>query len=141
MAQNLLIKRTLSFSTRILQQQVPELQIEIISTEPLSKRKKMLLNEYFDMAYAKEGQKLNMAFGINNFLGPNEFQVTIDKKKMKVPHLLEMMAGKHIDAKYVSPPGKPKGGESRIFSVEDSPVYNGVARKLGYKPLKGYQHP
>ena len=58
-----------------------------------------------------------------------------------VPHLFEIIGGLATDARYTSPPGKPKGAESRLFSNVNSSVYEGVARRLGYKPLNGFQHP
>uniref|UniRef100_A0A914I6F8 Aurora kinase n=1 Tax=Globodera rostochiensis TaxID=31243 RepID=A0A914I6F8_GLORO len=48
--------------------------------------------------------------------------------------------GVRLDMYYTHPPGRPHGAESRVWSPHDSPVYNGEARKLGYKTRKGFQH-
>ncbi|KAL3124088.1 hypothetical protein niasHT_004677 [Heterodera trifolii] len=49
--------------------------------------------------------------------------------------------GLPVDMRYVHPPGRPHGAQMRIWSPHQSPVYDGVARKLGYKTRKGFQHP
>nr|CAD2140007.1 unnamed protein product [Meloidogyne enterolobii] len=118
-------------------------KMEVFSLEPMSTTQKAYLRELFELAYKQEEtQLLEVNFFTKKYLGPNELEIYIDKKKMKeVPKLYSILGGVASDSRYVSPPGKPKGAEARLFSNQNSPVYEGVARKLGYKPLKGFQHP
>lgn len=100
------------------------------------------MSDYFEFHPKAQGADRQFSFVVNPHLGPNEFEMRINGKQIvDIPHLYEIICGKYIDTRYVNPPGKPKGAESRYLSVAVSPVYDGVARKLGYKPINGYQHP
>ncbi|KAF7635314.1 hypothetical protein Mgra_00005282 [Meloidogyne graminicola] len=142
---NQLFKTKLSYLTlfRTFCANQPSIRkMEVFSLEPMTSTQKAYLREQFELNYIEKGQSLEINFQTKRFLGPNELEIFIDQKKMKtIPKLYEIIGGKASDARYTSPPGKPKGAEARIFSNEDSPVYQGIARKLGYKPLKGFQHP
>jgi hypothetical protein len=90
----------------------------------------------------KKDQKANISYSVDPHFGPSQVEIKIDNKKMQnVPRHFEMILGKYMDLRYTAYPGKPKGAEQRIFSNANSPVYEGVARNLGYKPLRGFQHP
>ncbi|KAL7076893.1 hypothetical protein ACQ4LE_003665 [Meloidogyne hapla] len=117
-------------------------KMEVFSLEPMNSTQKAYLRELFELNYLGEAQSLEVDWLTKKYLGPNELEIYIDKKKMRsVPKLYEIIGGVASDSRYTSPPGKPKGAEARLFSNQNSPVYEGVARRLGYKPLKGFQHP
>lgn len=93
------------------------------------------------MMFENEGKKIDVSYSIKTNIDHAGMIIKVDNKKITTPNFLLSISRKNLDATYVYPPGKPVGNEARLFSNKTSPVYEGYARKLGYKPLNGFQHP